>query len=181
MIRRAEMSISKPYRALALVGVFGALGAGCAARGAPPQKVTTTAAPHAHNPGDHNHARGKMLLASDGTYNALLTAHLSAKDGNELDIFVEDKDGPFALNAKTLEATARSATDETKTLSFTCAPANERPTAEVEGTCSHYVAKAPWITVGQPLRVETSLPMATRPVPMVWREFEPRKYAHHEE
>ncbi len=103
------------------------------------------------------------------------------KDGNELDVFVEDKDGPFALNAKTLEATARSAAGETRTLSFRCAPANERPAAEIDGTCSRYVAKAPWITVGQPLRVETSLPVTPRAVAMVWRDFEPRKYAHHEE
>lgn len=50
-----------------------------------------------------------MLLASDGTFNAQLTAHLSSKDGNELDIFVEDKDGPFALTSKSLVASARPA------------------------------------------------------------------------
>ena len=164
------------------LGVLGAVSLGCsspAPRDA--RAVSTSAAPHAHNPGDHNHARGKMLLASDGTYNALLTAHLSSKEGNELDIFVEDKDGPFALTSRSLTATARASEGEPRTLTFECAPPNERPAAEAAGTCSHYVAKAPWIQVGHALRVETSLTVGERAVPMVWREFEPRKYAHHEE
>ena len=164
------------------LGVLVALAGGCATPAAAPAKTTVSAgAPHAHNPGDHNHARGKMLLASDGTYNALLTAHLSAKDGNELDIFVEDKDGPYALTAKTLTATAKGPDGESKTLVLDCAPANERPAAEAPGTCSHYVTKAPWVRVGENMRVETSLPVGERSVPMVWRDFEARKYAHHEE
>lgn len=153
------------------------LGAACAATGAAPS--TTSAPPKPHNPGDHNHAKGTMLMATDGTYDALLTAHLSAKDGNELDIFVENKDGPFALKAKTMEATARGQSEQ-HTVAFACAPANERPAGEAEGTCSHFVAKAPWLRVGEALRVEAMLP-AARPVPMTWRDFEARRYAHHEE
>lgn len=151
----------------------------------PPKTTVTAGAPHphaqAHVPGDHNHARGKMLLASDGTYNALLTAHLSAKDGNELDIFVEDKDGPHALTAKTLEAMAQVGDGEKRTVTFACAPADERPAKEAEGTCSHYVAKVPWMRVGEKLRVETALPVGNARVAMVWRDFEAKKYAHHEE
>ena len=161
---------------LALAGAVG-----CSAPVPSPRTVTAEGAPHRHDPGDHNHARGKMLLASDGTYNALLTAHLSAKDGNELDIFVEDKNGPFALAAKTLTATARAAGGEPRALTFECAPPNERPAAEAPDTCSHYVAKAPWVRVGQVLRVETSLTVGERTVPMLWRDFEARKYAHHED
>ena len=164
-----------------ILTVLVALAIGCAAPVAPPKTGTTAGVPHAHDPGDHNHARGKMLLASDGTYNALLTAHLSAKDGNELDIFVEDEDGPFALTSKSLTATARGAGGEPRTLTFECAPPNERPAAEAPGTCSHYVTKAPWIQVGHALRVETSLAVGGRTIAMVWREFEPKKYAHHEE
>ncbi len=155
----------------------------CASPAAASPATTVTAgqpAPHAHNPGDHNHAKGKMLMATDGTYDALLTAHLSAKDGNELDIFVENKDGPFALKATTMVATARGV-GEKHDVAFACAPANERPANEAEGTCSHYVAKAPWLRVGEVLRVETSLPVGDKPVPMIWRDFEARRYAHHEE
>lgn len=155
--------------------------AACSAPATTP-KTTVTGAAHAHNPGDHNHERGKMLLASDGSYNALLTSHLSAKDGNELDIFVEDKDGPYALSAKTLTATARLAGESEKhEISFECAPADERPANEGAGTCSHYVAKVPWMASTANLRVDTSLPIGSRSVPMVWHQFSAKKYAHHEE
>ena len=64
------------------LGVLGAVSLGCSSTGPRDAKaVSTSAGPHAHNLGVHNHARGKMLLASDGTFNALLTAHLSSKDG----------------------------------------------------------------------------------------------------
>ena len=170
----------------ALLGALLTFAAACAAPAAAPPKTTVTGgAPHphahAHDASDHNHPRGKMLLASDGTYNALLTAHLSSKDGNELDIFVEDKDGPYALSAKTLAASARVGDGEKRVLSFSCAPANERPSNEAEGTCSHYVAMAPWMQKTDILRVETSLPVGEHGVALTWREFEPKRYAHHEE
>ncbi len=161
-----------------------AVSVGCAAPASSPPKVTAGAPhvhAHSHDPGDHNHARGKMLLASDGSYNALLTSHLSAKDGNELDIFVEDKDGPYALDAKTLEAVARAGEADGVTVSFSCAPAAERPAQEAPGKCSHFVAKTPWMSVGVVFRVETDLPIGDRRVRMVWRDYEARKYAHHEE
>jgi hypothetical protein len=164
-----------------LACLFAMVAIGCAAPTAPPAPAATPPHPHAHNPGDHNHARGKMLMASDGSYNALLTAHLSAKDGNELDIFVEDKDGPYALKAKTLEAVAQVGAGEKKTVSFECAPANERPAKEAEGTCSHYVAKTPWMRTGETMRVETTINVGDHGVAMTWRDFEARKYAHHEE
>lgn len=66
-------------------------------------------------------------------------------------------------------------------MTFDCAPANERPATEPQGTCSHYVAKAPWLRVGENLRVETMLPIGDRAVPMVWRDFEAKRYAHHED
>jgi hypothetical protein len=171
---------------LAALGALLALGAACSTPAPPPKTTLTGGAPHphahAHNPGDHNHARGKMLLASDGKYNALLTAHLSSKDGNELDIFVEDARGPKALTASTLEAAAIVGEGGARRgLTFSCAPPNERPAAEADGTCSHYVAKAPWMKPGERLRVETALPVDGTQTAMVWRDFEPRTYAHHED
>jgi len=173
-------------RLLGVMGLLATIAIGCAAPAAAPAKAATTAGephPHAqaHNPGDHNHARGKMLMASDGAYNALLTSHLSAKDGNELDIFVEDENGPYALKVLTLEAVARVGDGEKRVVSFACAPANERPAQEAAGTCSHFVARTPWMRVGEVMRVETTIPASDHGVAMTWRDFEARKYAHHEE
>lgn len=165
---------------LSVVGALvGAFVAGCS--GAAPAKTTTTAGavhPHTHNPGDHNHAKGKMLMSSDGMYDALLTAHLSAKDGNELDIFIEDKDGPYALSVTTLTASVR---ENGRAVTFECAPANERPAGEPQDRCSHFVAKTPWLRVGEKLHVESALPIAGHPMTAIWRDFEARTYAHHEE
>lgn len=170
-------------RSVSLVVLFGAFVVGCAGAAAPARTTTTAGAvhPHTHNPGDHNHAKGKMLMSSDGTYDALLTAHLSAKDGNELDIFIEDKDGPFALTSSTLTASVRGAGAEERAVTFECAPANERPAGEPRERCSHFVAKTPWLRVGEKLHVESALPIVDHPVKMVWRDFEARTYAHHEE
>lgn len=156
--------------------------AACSAPASPTPKTRATGAGHAHDPGDHNHERGKMLLASDGSYNALLTSHLSAKDGNELDIFIEDKDGPYALPASTVTATARVLGEsEDRAIAFTCAPPDERPGNEAPGMCSHYVAKVPWMASTATMRVDTTLTVGTRSVPMVWHQFSAKKYAHHEE
>ncbi|MBX3193063.1 MAG: hypothetical protein KF819_39125 [Labilithrix sp.] len=175
-------------RVASLVGGLGVVGALSLAACAPPATppVVTTAAtahahPHSHDPSDHNHARGKMLMASNGTIDALLTAHLSSKNGNELDVFVEQKGAPHALDVTTLEAVARSASGEVQTMELSCAPRDERPAAEPEGKCSHFVATAGWMKPGERLRVEASLPFGDRRVAMVWRDFEPKKYAHHED
>ena len=174
-------------RKTAALGIAFAVGSvtGCSAS-APPASAptTTTGAAHTHNPSDHNHARGKMLMASDGHVDAMLTAHLSSKDGNELDIYVEEGGKPKALAVTTLAAVARagSAPDaEKKTLSFACAPDDERPKGEAAGTCSHFVAKAPWLRPGEPVRVDSALPADGKEIAMTWRDFEARRYAHHEE
>ena len=169
---------------ISVVAVFAALAVGCSAPAAAPPKTTTTGGQghaHTHNASDHNHPRGKMLMASDGKIAALLTAHLSSKDGNELDVFVEQKGEPHALTAATLTAEAVIGGGERRSLTFACAPANERPFAEPDGMCSHYVATAPWMRSGDVLRVDASLPVGDSRVAMVWRDFEPKKYAHHED
>ena len=144
--------------------------AGCA--GSPPA--------HAHNPGDHNHDRGQMMIASDGFIDALLTAHLSSKTGNELDVFVEKAGSPLALTTTELRATAE-VDGAVEPLAFECAPAEERPSGEREGTCSHFVARAPWVRPGQPIRVVTTLPLRRGDIEYVWRGFEAMRYAHHVE
>lgn len=150
---------------------------GCADRpSAPP--VTTLAHAHTHDPSSHNHDRGHMMIASNGVVDALLTSHLSSKDGNELDVFVEKAGTPLALTTTQIEAKARLRGEE-KTLSFACAPQDERPAGEANGTCSHFVARAGWMSREDRLEVATSLPLRTGEVAYTWRSFDPRRYAHH--
>lgn len=126
-----------------------------------------------------------MLMASDGTTEALLTAHLSSKSGNELDVFVERKGKPFAIRATTMTALAKTPAGEDKPIAFACAPRDERPAAEPDDVCSHFVAKTPWMKTGETLVVKAELPVREREPStsstFVWREFEARRYAHHEE
>lgn len=163
-------------RTLALVVAVSTL-VGCGAR--PEPKVAASHAhPHSHDPSDHNHDRGSMMIASDGWVDALLTAHLSSKDGNELDVFVERSGKPLALGTTELRAKAEVGGVE-RALVFACAPAEERPTGEADGTCSHFVARAGWMNADDALRVEAALPLRRGDVGYVWRAFSPRKYAHH--
>src|SRR5262245_174296 len=89
-----------------------------------PSVVTKNAKDHGHV-----HERGKMLIADAGPYHALLTAHLSSKDGHELDIFFETVDSkspkpvPLPLESFTAQGTAG---EEAKELKFEPAPKNER-------------------------------------------------------
>jgi hypothetical protein len=160
-----------------LAGFVGiAILGGCAS--APP--APRAASQQGHDPKDHNHDRGQMMIASDGFIDALLTAHLSAKSGNELDVFVEKAGVPLALTTTELRAKAEVGGREQE-LAFECAPREERPAAEPEGTCSHFVARAAWLRPGQDVRVETVLPLRRGDIAYVWRGFEALRYAHHVE
>jgi hypothetical protein len=132
----------------------------------------------------HSHERGKMLIADAGEYHALLTAHLSPK-GNELDIFFETTDDapkPVAIPLTRLTAFARNIGEgEPRELTFEPAPADERPKGEKEGTCSHFVAKAPWMKPDDSLTVILNLELGGRRHRVEWKPFIPKKYAHHEE
>jgi len=134
---------------------------------------------------DHSHERGKMLLTDAGKYHALLTAHLSPK-GNELDIFFETTDSkkpmPVALPLKSFTAYAsKPGDDQPLELSFDCAPAEERPKDEKPGTCSHFVAKAEWMKPTDILTVVFHLELDGERSRVTWENFNPKKYAHHEE
>jgi hypothetical protein len=153
--------------------------AGCAGRHAEGPATAQTHA-HTHNASDHNHDRGHMQMASNGTYVALLTAHLSSKEGNELDIFLEQAGAPHAISAKELSAQVVTPRGP-QSLAFACAPRDERPKGETEGTCSHYVAKAPWLTKGERIRVDTTIPFGSEQVEFAFRGFEAGRYAHHED
>ncbi len=181
--------------------------AGCGGTSSMPPKPankTATSAPadHVdHNDGDHaghkggdhkegeaahghSHERDKMLIADAGSVHALLTAHLAAA-GNELDIFFEtpvDKDPqPVAITVESFEAQATAGEGESQTLTFEPAPADERPVGEKAGRCSHFVAKAPWMKPEDDLLVVAKFRLDGKEVVGRWKNFNPKKYAHHVE
>jgi hypothetical protein len=162
----------------------GARGGANGGQPSPAPGPTTATADNVHG---HSHERGKMLLADAGTkHHALLTAHLSSKDGNELDIFFETADEknpqPVALPMESFTAQARrEADEEVHELKFECAPPDERPKGEKPGTCSHFVAKAPWMKPGDNLYVVAKVRVDGDDVTVRWKDFNPKKYAHHEE
>lgn len=144
----------------------------------------TKPAAHAHDD-DHPHERGKMLIADVGKYHALLTAHLSQKDGHELDVFFETTDEkdpkPVAMPLERFTAQATTGGGDPHELSFEPAPAAERPKDEKPGACSHFVAKAPWLKPGEKYYVVAKLTLDGQSVTARWKEFDPKKYAHHED
>lgn len=176
--------------------------AGCGGEGStpatPPKSTSPAKDDHAdHKDGDHKHGdqpddkahahsheRGKMLIADAGDYHLLLTAHL-AKAGNELDIFIEtpvSKDPqPVALSLESFEAQATAGDGESQTLTFEPAPADERPAGEKPGTCSHFVAKAPWMKPEDDLLVVAKFTVDGKELVARWKDFNPKKYAHHVE
>jgi hypothetical protein len=160
------------------------LAAGCQGQTgpAPAGKAVTGSAPA--DPG-HTHERGKMLIADAGPHHALLTAHLSQKDGNELDILFETPDTkdpkPVALPVESVTAQATVGGGEPQVLRFEPAPENERPKDEKAGTCSHFVAKAPWMKPTDILYVVANVTIDGKPVTIRWSDFNPKKYAHHED
>ena len=132
----------------------------------------------------HSHERGKMLIADAGPMHALLAAHLAAT-GNELDIFFEtpvDKDPQsVAIATESFEAQATAGEGESQTLTFEPAPAEERPSGEKSGMYSHFVAKAPWMNPDDELLVVARFVVDGKDVVARWKDFNPKKYAHHVE
>lgn len=132
----------------------------------------------------HSHERGKMLIADAGSFHALLTAHLS-KDGNSLDIFFEtpvDKNPqPAAIAIESFEAQATAGEGESQTLTFEPAPPEERPEGEKAGTCSHFIAKAPWMKPEDDLLVVAKFTVDGKDIVARWKNFNPKKFAHHVE
>src|SRR5262249_50399551 len=128
---------------LSLLGLL--VWTGCAgnstgpSRGTVGQSSTAGSQTSVNNAGtpEHTHERGKMLIADAGNYHALLTAHLSLKDGNELDIFFETAEEknptPVAIPLESFTAYAQTGEGDLKELEFECAPARERPEGEKSG------------------------------------------------
>lgn len=171
-------------RVASLVLVLG-LGffAGCSDRTAPttPPLVTAVAVADDH---DHDHDRAKMKVAHLGKHHAWLTAHLSTKEGHELDIFVEEMNAPksVALAVSQLRGKATKDGDAKEyDLTFEPAPVGERPAGETAGTCSHFVAKTPWLTPGDLWTIVVEVELDGRNRKATWKNFSPKAFAHHED
>ena len=146
-----------------------------------PATPTTQALPQekGHDEG-HDHSSGKMMVAHLGKYHAKLTAHLSAKDGNELDLFVEttaDPATPVALPTLKVTGTAQRGGEEFP-LTFEPAPADERPKGEAAGTCSHFVAKAAFLKPTDTLTIVVEVEVDGRKRKCTWKNFEVAKFTH---
>ncbi|RPI76307.1 MAG: hypothetical protein EHM42_14860 [Planctomycetaceae bacterium] len=132
----------------------------------------------------HTHERGTKLIADAGPYHALLTAHL-ASSGNELDIYFEtpvDTDPqPVAVPLESLTAQATTGDGESHTLTFEPAPIAERPAGEKPETCSHFVAKAPWMKPEDDLLLVARFSLNGQEVVARWKSFVPGRFAHNVE
>jgi hypothetical protein len=147
--------------------------------------ATHTPAPATFKSADHGHTheRGKLKLADAGHYHAALTAHLSSKDGNELDVFFETADAPpkpVPLPFARFTATATTADGTAHVLEFKPAPPDERA-GDPAGACSHFVAKAGWMKPTDALTVTARVTIHDKPTAIEWADFDPKKYAHHDE
>lgn len=157
-----------PLVALALCGCFN-----------DPKPVPTAFKSEAHG---HSHERDNMMIEDAGHYHAALTAHLSSKEGgNELDILFETIDTPpkpLPLPIAKFTATAKTADGKEHKLEFEPAPMDERK-GDPAGKCSHFSAKAVWMKAEDVLTVTTTVDIDGKPTPIVWKDFNPKKYAHH--
>jgi hypothetical protein len=162
--------------------------AGCSSRDPETKPVASpSTAKHDHkhdadaaDDDDDEHAPN---VAHAGPYHAKLTFHLSAKDGNEMDLHFETVGKkPYALTFDKLTAKAKREGDEKEyDVTFEPAPADERPKDEKPGTCSHYVAKAPFLKDTDTVTVTMKVVIRERERTVRWQNFEVKKYGHKHE
>jgi hypothetical protein len=144
---------------------------------------------HTHGPGDKHaepddadeHVRGTMMIEHAGPYHCGLTAHLDPKDGNELDLTFETvgkEPKPIALAvAKIVAKVARKDDPKTYDITFEPAPAKERPADEKPGTCSHFVAKAPFVTPTDILTVSFKVVVRDKERAVTFDGFDVKKFS----
>lgn len=146
-----------------------------------PQPTQTFPSEPGHD--DHEHERDKTMFVDAGPYHAGLTAHLHEKEGNELDITfetIEKEPKPVPLDMKSIQAVARTADGTEHKLTFEPAPMEERK-GDPEGKCSHFVAAAPWMKPDDMLNVTAAATINAKPATIEWKQFNPKKFAHHED
>jgi hypothetical protein len=153
---------------------------GCKPESKPPVP-TVFESKHEKDEHDHPHERDKFMLVDFGPYHAGLTAHLSKKEGNELDIVFETADKepkplPLPLTKLTAKAT-RAGDDKEYTLEFEPEEKKERKD-DPEGKCSKFTAKAPWIKHEDMLTVVLTVTLDGQVKKTIWTDFNPKKFAH---
>ncbi|MGL6074322.1 MAG: hypothetical protein ACRC8S_09185 [Fimbriiglobus sp.] len=158
---------------------------GCSSSTSTSAPVTTAVTTNADSEADHTHDVNFRKTAHLGKHHAQLTAHISSKTGNELDLFLEttdEKPTPVALPLTKIVGTAtRDGFLSPYELIFEPAPASERPKDEKPGTCSHFVAKAPWMKPDDTLVVTITAELSGRDRKATWKNFEVKKFTHHTE
>lgn len=134
------------------------------------------------NPLGHLHERNNMMLRDIGGCHVGLTARLSKKDGNELDIVFETFDGkPLPLPLTKLIVQANKNGDE-KQYKLEFEPAQkDRRKDDTDGKCSRYRAKAPWINHGDMLTIVLTTTLDGQEKKTVWLDFSPTKFAQVDE
>jgi hypothetical protein len=170
---------------LAAVAVFLA---GCGDKGKPtPQSQTTEFKgkkdPHDHSDHDRTNAKLEDAKINGKGCHAGLTAHLSEKEGNELEVFFETFDDPpkpvfLSETAKLTATVTRKGDDEKHTLEFKPAEKEERKD-DPAGQCSRFSAEAKWMKAEDVLNV--TLIIEGQPEKVVWTGFNPKKFAHVDE
>jgi len=140
---------------------------------APPAPPAPTPTQPKEDDGDESgHDRANMMTIHLGKRHAWLTARLSAKDGNALELFLEK-----ALPHTTIKAKARRTDGKEIDVVFEQAPIAERA-KDGPGLCSHYVAKAPWMMPADDLTILADIDVAGKVYKAKWDEFIPKDYTH---
>lgn len=148
-------------------------------------KTTEFKGKNDHDHGDHDR-KGAMLedieIPGGSKCHAGLTAHLSEKEGNELDIFFESFDKepkPVAIpmTAKVTARVTRKGDDDPKNLSFEPAEKDERK-GDPDDKCSRFAAKAPWMKPDDMLDVVLSVDVGGQIKKVTFSKFVPKEKAH---
>jgi len=137
-----------------------------------------------HDHSDHDSGQFKiedLKLSGGKEIHAKLTAHLSKKGENELEVVFETTDKEpkrvhFAV-AKMGGRATRKGDDKAYELEFVPAPKEERKD-DPEGQCSHFSADAKWMKPDDELVVTLNVPVDGKPKPVVWPGFVPKKWGH---
>jgi hypothetical protein len=171
-----------PFR-LAFLGLLNLALLGCTSQSTPPTTTTAVTKTEPSTEEDSGHDSNNKKTAHLGKYHAQLTARMSSKSGNELEIFVETLGSPatpVALPLTKITGTARRDGDEKPMeLTFEPAPSSVRPKDEKPGACSHFVAKAPWMKSTDTLEVVVQVELDGRLRKSTWRNFEVKNFTHH--
>ena len=72
----------------------------------------------------------------------------------------------------------RALIDKEYDLIFEPAPPDERPKDEKPGTCSHYVAKAPFMKGTDILTVTMKVVIREKERTVIWKDFDVKKFGH---